>query len=67
MDMPYREMRTRRHLSLEDVADLAGVPLEIVRDIEAGVEEVGLEDIRRIHQTLKTSPSLTKVGLNVIA
>lgn len=56
MDLPFREMRDHRHLSQQDLADLSGIPFDLVRDIEAGVEDVSLEDIERLHQTLQTFP-----------
>jgi transcriptional regulator with XRE-family HTH domain len=54
MDLPFREMREQRGLSQQDLADLSGIPLEILRDIEAGVQEVSLEDIDRTFQTLQS-------------
>ena len=54
MDLPFREMREHRNLTQQDLADLAGVPLEIVRDIEAGVEDVSVEDVERTYQALQT-------------
>ncbi len=54
MDLPFREMREHRNLTQQDLADLAGVPLEIVQDIEAGVEDVGVEDVERTYQALQT-------------
>ncbi len=61
MELPFREMREHRHLSQQEVASLSGIPLEIVRDIEAGVEDVSLEDVERIHQTLQTWPGWSKL------
>ncbi len=54
MDLPFREMREHRNLTQQDLADLAGVPLEIVRDIEVGVEDVSVEDVERTYQALQT-------------
>ncbi len=54
VDLPFREMREHRNLTQRDLADLAGVPLEIVQDIEAGVEEVSVEDVERTYQALQT-------------
>ncbi len=56
MELPFREMRAVRKLSQQDVADLSGIPIDIVRDIEVGIEDVSLEDIERLHQTLQTFP-----------
>ena len=61
MELPFREMREHRHLSQHDLADLAGIPLEIVRDIEAGVEDVSLEDVERVHKTLQAWPGWSKL------
>ena len=54
MDLPFREMREHRNLTQQDLADLAGVPLEIVRDIEVGVEDVSVEDVERTYQALQS-------------
>ncbi len=54
VDLPFREMREHRNLTQQDLADLAGVPLEIVRDIEVGVEDVSVEDVERTYQALQT-------------
>ena len=67
MDLPFREMREHRHLSQQDVADLSGIPFDIVRDIEAGVEDVSLEDVERLHQTLQTFPGWNKLRPRVTA
>ena len=56
MELPFQEMRALKKLSQQDLADLSGVPIDIVRDIEAGIEDISLEDIERLHQTLQTFP-----------
>ena len=48
MDLQIRENREQRNLTKEDLAEISGVPLEIVRDIEIGICDVSGEDIRRI-------------------
>lgn len=63
MELPFREMREQRGLSQQDLADLSGIPLEIVRDIEAGVQEVSLEDIDRAFQTLQSCTEWEKLRL----
>ncbi len=67
MDLPFREMRDNRNLSQQDLADLSGIPFDIVRDIEAGVEDVSLEDIERMHQTLQTFPGWNELRPRVTA
>ncbi len=54
MDLPFREMRENRNLTQQDLANLAGVPLEIVREIEVGVEDVSVEDVERTYQALQS-------------
>jgi predicted transcriptional regulator len=49
-------MREHRNLTQQDLADLAGVPLEIVQDIEAGVEDVSVEHVERTYQALQAWP-----------
>ena len=61
MDLPFREMREHRNLTQQDLADLAGVPLEIVRDIEVGVEDVSVEDVERTYQALQSMVKLASV------
>ena len=61
MDLPFREMREHRNLTQQDLADLAGVPLEIVRDIEVGVEDVSVEDVERTYQALQSMVELARV------
>ena len=56
MDLSIREMREHRNLTQQDLADLAGVPLEIVQDIEAGVEDVSLQHVERTYQALQVWP-----------
>ncbi len=43
MDLPFRKMREHRDLSEEDLANFAGVPLEVVQDIEDGARGVRSE------------------------
>ena len=62
MDLPIREMRKHRNLSQQDLADLVGVPLEIVRDIEVGVEDVSVEDVERIYQALQIGLKWARLG-----
>lgn len=50
-----RNLRKRYDLTLEKLSELAGVPLEIVQDIEAGVEEVDRADIERVYRALRSS------------
>ncbi len=54
MDLPFRELREHRNLTQQDLADLAGLPLEIVQDIEAGEKDVSVEDVERVYQALQT-------------
>ncbi len=61
MDLPFLEMREHRNLTQQDLADLAGVPLEIVRDIEVGVEDVSVEDVERTYQALQSMMKLASV------
>ncbi len=61
MNLPFREMREHRNLTQQDLADLAGVPLEIVQDIEAGVEDVSVEHVERTYQALQAWPGRERV------
>ncbi len=54
MDLPFRELREHRNLTQQDLADLAGLPLEIVQDIEAGEKDVSVEDVERVYQALQS-------------
>ncbi len=67
MDFPIRELRNHHYLSRQDLADLSGVPLEIVRDIEAGVEDVSVEDVKRVYQALQTWPGWARMRPKVSA
>lgn len=65
MDLPFQELRKLRELcclTQEDLAELSGVPLAIVRDIEAGVMDVSSEHVERIHQTLRTEAESLSLG-----
>ena len=62
MDLPFREMREHRNLTQQVLADFAGVPLEIVRDIEVGVEDVSVEDVERTYQALQTRLKWARMG-----
>jgi len=53
MAIQIRDLRERRDLTLQDLADLAGVPLEIVQDVEIGVQEVSSEHVQRIRLALE--------------
>ncbi len=48
-----QDLRKHQDLTLQDLADMAGIPLEILRDIELGVLEVGSEHVTRIRLDLK--------------
>lgn len=61
MDLPFRMMREHRNLTQQDLADLAGVPVEIVRDIEVGVEDVSVEDVECTYQALQSVEKLARV------
>ncbi len=58
----FRELRELCCLTQEDLAELSGVPLAIVRDIEVGVKDVSSEHIERIFQTLHTEAESVDVG-----
>ncbi len=64
MDLPFRKMREHRDLSQEDLANLAGVPLEVVQAIENGARGVRSEYLERVYQALQETSSewRTKVG-----
>ena len=64
MDLPFRKMREHRDLSQEDLANLAGVPLEVVQAIENEVRGVRREYLERVYQALQETTSRweTKVG-----
>jgi len=53
MAIQIRDLRERRDLTLQNLADLAGVPLEIVQDVEIGVQEVSSEHVKRIRLALE--------------
>ena len=59
MDFQIRELRKQHGLSQKRLARLAGLSLEIVRDIESGVREVAHEDVERVYQVLLTGDSLS--------
>ncbi len=59
MGHQIRELRKQRGLSQKRLARLAGLSLEIVRDIESGVREVAHEDLERVYQVLLTGDSLS--------
>jgi predicted transcriptional regulator len=64
MDLPFRKMREHRDLSQEDLANLAGVPLDIVQAIEDRARGVRPEYLERVYQALQETSSRwrTKVG-----
>jgi predicted transcriptional regulator len=64
MDLPFRKMREHRDLSQEDLANLAGVPLDIVQTIEDRARGVRPEYLERVYQALQETSSRwrTKVG-----
>jgi predicted transcriptional regulator len=64
MDLPFSKMREHRDLSQEDLANLAGVPLEVVQAIEDGAHGVRPEYLERVYQALQETSSRweTKVG-----
>ena len=64
MDLPFRKMREHRDLSQEDLANLAGVPLEIVQAIEDGARGIRPEYLECVYQALQETSSRwrTKVG-----
>ncbi len=55
MAIHIRDLRERYDLTLEELSKLAGVPLEIVQDIEAGMEEVGGADVEGVYRALRSS------------
>ncbi len=57
-----RNLRKRYDLTLEKLSELAGVPLEIVQDIEAEVEEVDRADIERVYRALRSSKHAFQPG-----
>jgi transcriptional regulator with XRE-family HTH domain len=63
MGIQIKDLRECRDLTLQDLADLAGVPLEIVQDVEIGVQEVGSEHVKRIRLALGCKSEPTGVGL----
>jgi transcriptional regulator with XRE-family HTH domain len=42
MEHQIRELRKQRDLSEEDLAEISGVPLEIIRDLEIGITDVSV-------------------------
>ncbi len=64
MDLPFRKTREHRDLSQEDLANIAGVPLEVVQAIEDGTRGVRSEDLECVYQALQETISKwrTKVG-----
>ncbi len=59
MNLQIRELRIQLGLSQKRLARQAGLSLEIVRDIESGVQEVAHEDVERVYQVLLTGDSLS--------
>ena len=55
MAIHIRDLRKRCDITLEELSELAGVPLEIVQDIEAGVEEVARADTEAVYHALRSS------------
>ena len=53
MTIQIKDLRESHDLTQQGLADLAGVPLEIVRDIEVGVLEVDSEHVKRIRLALE--------------
>jgi transcriptional regulator with XRE-family HTH domain len=43
-----RDLRVSRHLSQEDVADLAGLHVTYISGIERGLRNVGFENLHRV-------------------
>ncbi len=64
MDLPFRKMREHRDLSQEDLANLAGVPLEVVQAIENGTRGVRPEYFELVYQALQETSYRweTKIG-----
>jgi len=61
MDLPFRKMREHRDLSEEDLANFAGVPLEVVQDIEDGARGVRSEYLERVYQALQETSSKWRI------
>ncbi len=64
MDLPFGKMREHRDLSQEDLANLAGVPIEVVQAIEGGMRGIRPEYFELVYQALQETSSRweTKVG-----
>ena len=62
MAIHIRDLMEHRNLTLQELADMAGVPLEIVQDIELGVLEVGSEHVKRIRLTLDREMEPANMG-----
>jgi len=55
-----RDLRVSRHLSQEDVADLAGLHVTYISGIERGLRNVGFENLHRVAHGLGVDlPTLT--------
>ena len=55
-----RDLRVSRHLSQEDVADLAGLHVTYISGIERGLRNVGFENLDRVAHGLGVDlPTLT--------
>ncbi len=61
MDLPFRKMREHRDLSQEDLANLAGVPLEVVQAIETGAQGVRSEYLERVYRALQETSSKWRI------
>jgi transcriptional regulator with XRE-family HTH domain len=55
-----RDLRLSRHLSQEDVADLAGLHVTYISGIERGLRNVGFENLHKVADGLGVDlPTLT--------
>ena len=63
MAIQIQDLRKHQDLTLQDLANMAGVPLEIVRDIEIGVLEVGSEHVTRIRLDLERESEPAEMGI----
>jgi hypothetical protein len=54
MQLPICELCKKRNLTQEDIAEISGVPIEIVQDIEAGICDVGTADMKCVTKVLTT-------------
>lgn len=53
-----RELRTKRGLSQEQLADLAGLHRNYIGNIERGENGIGLDNIMLLARTLKVKPAV---------